>query len=287
MIHRVSAVSPVCWRSLRMYALACALMLPMAACDESPRDAYSRGFNDGAESARATADTAREEGHRAGFKEGFETARPPSGITPPKGAWLTASIVAMILGMVKIILSFVIFILILIVRSASWPERAAKIIATSLAVILVFWLSNSLTLGFSRSVNDIILAPASTTALGKLGTGVLAAIIMWALLWVLDTLASASRGHAYLQTGYVLVSTSVVTILIPIFLSLEDVPNIFGYRFFDLILGVVVGGVCWIVQRLLIEAEKRQRRRVAQARPVVNNPEMKQSPMRSQRRLGG
>jgi hypothetical protein len=72
--------------------------------------------------------------------------------------------------------------------------------------------------------------------------------------------------------------------LVPLFLSIGDVPNLFGYRFFDLILGVVVGGVSWIVHRLLIEAEELRLRDAVRARRPNDDEKPRRSPS-DQRRL--
>jgi len=244
-------------------------ILALAACGESPDDAYRRGFRVGQDVAQARLEDARDEGHRAGLAEGYragyEAARPPSGLAPPKGPWRTVSMVATIVGLAKIILSFVAFALILIVKSSSWFERSAKIIATSLSVIIIFWLSSSLTVGFSRPVADIMLAPGATTAFGKIAMGTLAAVLMWVMLWTMTRLISKSKGHLYLQLAYVMVSAAVVTILLPVFLWLESAPNLFGYQVVDLTFGVVIGGVWWIVQRLATLAEKLNKRGLARA----------------------
>lgn len=262
------------------------LALTLSACGESSGDAYRRGFSEGYDDAKVDEKIAREEGRRAGFKEGYEAARPPSGIAPPKGKLRTFSLAAMVAGMVKVVLSFVVFTLILILQSSSWPERFAKILATSFAVILVFWMSSAITMGFSRSLNDVLLATGATSPFGKLGTGLLAALLMWTFLWVLELLVVGSKGHPYLQTLYVVVSSAVVTVLIPLFLTLEDAPNLFGYRVFDLSGGVVLGGVGWLVQRLLIEAEKLRRRRLARVQPRPReDDEASAAPVRQRRRL--
>ena len=244
-------------------------VLAFAGCGESPDDAYRRGFRDGHDVAQASLDNAREEGPRAGLAEGYragyEAARPPSGVAPPTGAWRTVSMAATIIGLAKIILSFVVFALFLIVKSSSWFERSAKIISTSLSVIIIFWLSSSLTVGFSRPVADIMLAPGATTAFGKVATGALAAVLMWTMLWGMTRLISKSKDHLYLQLLYVMVSAAVVTILVPVFLWLDSAPNLFGYQVVDLTFGVVIGGVSWIVQRLAALAEKLSKRRVARA----------------------
>lgn len=266
---------------LCIHALACVVLLTLAACGESSQDAYSRGFQNGYDAAKIDESAAREEGRQTGYKQGYETARPPNGVMPPPGGWLVVSTVAMILGMAKVVLSLVVFTIAIIIQSASWPERMAKIIATSLAVILVFWLSSGITVGFSRPIYALILAPGGTSPLTKLAIGLAAAVGMWLLLWALDFLVSSSKGHVYLQTLYVVLSTAIVTILVPTFLSLRDTPNVFGYRVFDLAVGIVLGGVCWIVQRLLIEAEQHRQRRLTEVREREERHALARNPTRS------
>jgi hypothetical protein len=260
--------------------------LVMSGCGESPDQAYRRGFDDGHDVSQARLEDAREEGHRAGLEEGYRTgyeaARPPSGVAPPIGAWRTVSMAATVFGLAKIVLSFVVFALILIVKSSSWFERSAKIISTSLSVIIIFWLSSSVTLGFSRPVADIMLAPGPTTAFGKIAVGVVAAVLMWAILWGMTRLISKSEGHLYLQLIYVMVSAAVVTILIPVFLWLKNAPNLFGYQVVDLTFGVVIGGVSWIVQRLAALAEMLKKRRLG---TVLSNAQG--SDLRPRRTLQG
>jgi hypothetical protein len=271
---------------LRLFVVAYVLVLALSACGESSGDAYRRGYTKGYDGAKIDENIAREEGRRTGFKDGYEAARPPSGIAAPKGKLRTFSLVAMVAGMVKVVLSFVVFTLILIFQSSSWPERVAKILATSFAVILVFWMSSGITVGFSRSLNDVLLARGATSPFGKLGTGLLAALLMWTFLWILELFVVGSKGYPYLQTVYVVVSSAVVTVLIPLFLTLEHAPNLFGYRVFDLSGGVVLGGVGWLMQRLLIEAEKLRRRRLARVQPRPRqDDEASAVPVRQKRRL--
>jgi len=238
--------------------LLASLVIPIASC-ESEGDAYKRGYAEGhrrgVTDAQADTAAAREEGRLAGFKEGYEAVRPTAAPTAPTGARLALSIIVTILGMAKIVLSLLMFSLLLILDSSSSVERLAKMIATSLAMIVVFWLSNTFTVGFSQPLTDALLGPASNTPTGKLLTGLVAAVVTWAGLWTLEGVAKRSEDHAYVQTGLVFMASVIVSILVPLFVSMHSVPNINGYRFFDLILGVVMGGTLWLVHRLLVASK--------------------------------
>lgn len=235
------------------------LVIMMASCAESESSAYKRGYSDGqksgAEAVREDTAAVREQGRQAGFKEGFEAARPTAGTTAPAGVWRAVSIIIMILGMVKIVLSLVVFILLLILDSPSRHEKLAKMVATSLGTIVVFWLSNTFTVGFSQPLIDVLLGPAAGTSTSKLLTGLAAALFTWAGLWAIELIVGWSEEHIYVQTVLVFLASAIVSILIPLFFSMHNVPNINGYLFFDLVLGVVIGGILWVVHRLLVASK--------------------------------
>lgn len=215
---------------------------------------YSEGYQQGYQEGRAGLDSERTQSYQDGFKAGFEAARPSSGTTQPTGFLRTLSIVVMILGMVKIVFSLIFFIVILMLDSTVWTERVAKILATSLAALVVFWVSHISSVGLSERLSDIVLKPAVTTAVGKVLVGVLAATLAWLSLWLLERMVQESEGQAKVQTLLVFAASAVLAVLIPFFVSLWSAPNISSYRFFDLIFGIVLGGVFWLVQRLLAES---------------------------------
>jgi hypothetical protein len=228
-----------------------------ASC-ETDSAAYQRGhavgYQEGYQKGREGLDTERTQSYQDGFKAGFEAARPSAGTTKPAGVLGTVSIIVMILGMLKIIGSLVFFILILMMDSTLRSERIAKILATSLAALVVFWMSHISSVGVSERLANIVLKPAATTVVGKILSGVLAAALAWLALWLLERLVQASERKAELQTLLVFAASALVAVLIPFFVSLLSAPDINSYRFFDLIVGVVLGGVFWLVQRLLAES---------------------------------
>lgn len=194
------------------------LLTLLPSCGESASDAYYRGRADGIAETQGQAAVAREEGRQLGFKQGYEAARPPAATAAPQGLMRTASLVVMVLGMVKIVLSLAVFVLLLILDSVSGFERFAKMLATSLGMVIVFWLSNSVTVGFSRPLTEAILAPAASTPLGKLITGLVAAVVIWGGLWFLEFIGQASEGHMYVQTAFVLIASAIISVLVPLFI---------------------------------------------------------------------
>jgi hypothetical protein len=235
----------------------------VASC-ETDSAAYKRGYSDGYQQGGAGVDSERAKSYQDGFKAGFEAARPSAGTTQPTGVLRTLSIVVFILGMVKIVFSLIFFIVILMLDSKLRSERVAKILATTLAALVVFWVSHISSVGISERLSDIALVPAATTGVGKVLVGVLAAALAWLSLWLLERMVQGSEGQAEVQTLLVFAASTLVAVLIPFFVSLLSAPNISSYRFFDCIIGVVLGGVFWLIQRLLAETRNspsiRQRR---------------------------
>lgn len=257
---------------------------------ESDSAAYKRGYSAGYQEGSAGLESQRAESHQAGFKAGyeagFEAARPSARTTQPAGFLKTVSIVVMVFGMVKIVFSLVFFIGILILDSTIWTERFAKILATTLAALVVFWVSHISSVGLSDRLSEVALGPAATTLVAKVGVGLLAAALAWLSLWLLERVVQESKGRAELQTLLVFVASVVVAVLIPFFVSLFSAPNITSYRFFDVIVGVVLGGIFWILQRLLAESKNSpstQQRRAYYYRVFYGDDE--QSSFKSNSRL--
>lgn len=218
------------------------------------RRGYSTGYQEGKSEGRQGLESERTQSYNDGFKAGFEAARPSAGTSQPTGFRKTLSTVVMMLGMGKIVFSLIFFVVILMFDSPLRSERIAKILATTLAALVVFWVSHISSVGIAERLSDILLKPAATTAIGKILLGLLAAVLVWLCLWLLERWVQASEGNAEVQTFLVFAASALVSVLIPFFVSLLDAPNINSYRFFDLIVGVVIGGVFWLVQRLLAES---------------------------------
>ena len=249
-------------RALGRFALICtfgfSLAVSLARCSDTSN--YNAGYANGFVQGRAASDSAqRASGYEEGFRAGFAEARPGSLGSVPTGVWKVVSILIAVLGILKIVGSLVLFTVILIVRGRSDLERFAKMLATTLGVIIVFWITNSLTNGFAKTFSDIALSPAGTSPGAKTSAGIIAAGVTYLSFWILEVAAKISRNHDYVETLLVLFSSGLVTILVPLFISLHSVPNINAYRLFDCILGVVIGGLAWVVHRLLLRAQEIQR----------------------------
>ncbi|MBM3744975.1 MAG: hypothetical protein FJW34_04170 [Acidobacteria bacterium] len=220
----------------------------LAACD------YQRGYDAGREAGaaevRAQIKNAYDEAYHAGYTAGFEAARPGTG-RRPTGVWLYLTLGAAILGMAKIVVSLVVFTLLLILRSQNPYETAAKAIVTSLSALVLFWLSNSLTIGFSTTLDAIFLSAGAGNTLGKIVWGLIGAGGMYAFLRVLEYLIKHTEEHRNLQAICVFVSSFVAAVLTLFFFSFRRVPNLHVYLFFDLILGVAIGGVLFIVRTVI------------------------------------
>ena len=165
--------------------------------------------------------------------------------------WRVASQVITFVGLAKIVLSLVVFTLSLIVKSSTDSERWAKVVATSLSVLVLFWITNSLSVDLGRNTQALLLAPAAGTPTGKLLAGAVAAACTWAFFWFLEKLARAVEDNRYIQTCLVFVSSGVVAVIVPVFLAIYAIQDLNQYRVFDVVLGVVIGGLVWIVHRLL------------------------------------
>lgn len=234
-----------------MYAIliVCSVAL-MTGCDSPEIDRYSREFKSGYQEGYdkgLTEGNEFKQGYDKGYVEGFESARPGSG-GHPTGIWRILAIAASVLGLSKIILSLLIFTVYVVFRSETWHETTAKAIVTSLALLVLFWLSNSLTIGFTSTLDDLFLKAGAGNPIMKIVWGVLGIIGMYALLSVLWNVAKKIEGHPYFQAFCVFISTMCTTILIEFFVSLKRVPDLHRYLIYDLILGVVIGGILYIVK---------------------------------------
>lgn len=239
-------------RSSNLVTTLAALFIGLAAISlvscESDSSAYKRGWSDG---YQAGVEYERVHAYQDGYQAGFEAARPSNTTTQPAGVFRIIYIVVTILGMVKIVVWLLIFISVLIHDSKEKSERMAKIIAIPLATLVVIWLSNISTAGFSEQLRDIALVPTPTIFGFKLLIGLAAAAGMWAGLCMVEFAFLLSEDSATIGTFFVFIASAVISIFVPFFVSLFSAPNINAYLFFDLIFGVLIGGAFWLVRRLL------------------------------------
>lgn len=225
-----------------------AVMLGVAACSAPapPPDRVE---------ARASASHALDD--TAGFGRTIEStamARDSLALSDgPTGVWRIVSNLVVLLGVLKIVLSLGIFTIRLIVDSKSESERWAKMVATSLGVLVVFWIVNSIFVGFTRPIEQYLLSPASTSPIGKLLSGMLAGFLTWLSFRCLEILVISLYGHRYLQTLFAFASSACLATIAPVLLSFYSVSNVNAYHFFDVIFGVVIGGFAWIIHSLLWE----------------------------------
>lgn len=208
---------------------------------------YEAGRDAGIEEARPQI---RKEGYDIGYADGFDAARPGTS-GRPTGLLRFLIIGAALLGMIKILGSLVVFTLIVIFKSQNSYETTAKFLVTTLSVIVLFWLSHSLTIGFSTTLEEIFLKGGAGSTLGKTLWGAVGAMGMYVFLYTLEMLVKRTKGHRNLQAICVFVSSFAALVLVPFFLSLYRVPNLQAYVFFDVILGVIIGGVLFIVRTVI------------------------------------
>lgn len=212
---------------------------------------FKRGYEAGREAGIAEArPQILKEGYDAGYADGFEAARPGTS-GRPTGLWRFLILGAALLGVIKILGSLVLFTLIVILKSQNSYETTAKALVTSLSLIVIFWLSHSLTIGFSTTLEEIFLKGGAETTLGKIFWGTVGTLGMYVFLYTLEILVKRTQGHRNLQAICVFVSSFAALVLAPFFLSLHRVPNLQAYIFFDVILGVIIGGVLFIVRTVI------------------------------------
>jgi len=211
---------------------------------------YEAGRGVGIAEVQPQIKEAYDKGYAAGYTTGFEAARPGTG-REPTGVWLYLTLGAAILGMAKIVISLVAFTLLLIFRSQNAYEIAAKAMVTSLSALFLFWLYNSLTIGFATTLDEIFLSAGAGSFLSKLAWGLVGGGGMYGFLWLLESLVKQTKGRRNLQAICIFISSFVAAVLTMFFFSLLRVPNLHAYLFFDLIFGVAIGGVIFIVRTVI------------------------------------
>lgn len=239
---------------LSMSAVLALMLLITAGCEGSQPNIsktpeYKAGYQSGLNEGLRIGDT-YQHGYNDGYAEGFRAARPGRGghLT---GLWKYVAVVAAYIGMVKILGALIIFTLALIFESANGTEIFAKIFVSNLALIVLYWLSYSLTIGFSGALEGWLLRPGAEGGLEKIILGLFGAFGMYMFLWLLELLGEKTEGHRVVQSICIFASTFATAVLIGFFYALHKVPDIHIYLFFDVILGVVMGGVLFIVRTLL------------------------------------
>ncbi len=155
-----------------------------------------------------------------------------------------------ILGACKIIISLAILIGYLLHRSRnSEKEFAGNMLMGVLGSIVVIWSASAFSI--ADKLNDFLLFPSSETVWGWLFFGSISASLTYIIFRLVDAFLHAMQG-ARIEAWSIFTASALVTILIPSLISFfKDVPDINNYFASELLVGVLIGGVYFIADRLL------------------------------------
>ena len=153
----------------------------------------------------------------------------------------------LILGPIKVSLSLVLFIAYQTFKSTHVYHTTAKVLVNCLALILFFWIGDTLASDSTSTFKAFLVAPAATDALSKLGLGFGAASVFFALFLALEAIAKASKDHGVIQAITVFASTITLCILGPTIFPISDVGTLAKSNHFHLSMGVVIGALCFMI----------------------------------------
>ena len=241
-----------CFRSSSLALLALVLAVATIGCtpannDEKSTHAYTLGYEEGrADGKKAESDNFKN-GYNKGYVAGYEAVRPGAGSRLDSPGTAVAITIALF-GFLKIAAVIAWFTGTLIRRSSSNYELSAKILATALAFIVLFWFENSLSVGFSTTLDDVLFRGAMPARDGKIFWGMAGAIGAYSLFGSARLLIRFTRNKPAYETFCVFSASFILAIVLHFGVALVLVPNLNRYLFSDIMIGVTIGGLFYIIK---------------------------------------
>ena len=153
----------------------------------------------------------------------------------------------MFLGPLKVAISLVLFTIYQTFRSAHPNHTAAKVLTNCLALILFFWVGESIAADKSSTFKVFLLENAPATTFAKLFLGGLSAVLTYGAFRLLEFVAIESQNHGVVQAMTVFVSTLILCVLISTMLSHKHVEEPAAVNQYQISVGIIVGSLLFMI----------------------------------------
>jgi hypothetical protein len=159
-------------------------------------------------------------------------------------------------GMVFLLLS--VFNVFQMVKSKSPLETAAKVLVNCLGFVLMFWIDSTFhNMNPASHVREFLTSPTPVAASAQMWYGVVAAVGMFAFLFLLEALGDLTAGRNSMQAVTVLISCVLLYLLLPLLAPLQEAARVAETRLFHISTGILIGGMLYLIF-LLFDLGKRK-----------------------------
>jgi hypothetical protein len=162
--------------------------------------------------------------------------------------WLGPAMVFLLLG---------IFNVFQMVKSKSPLETVAKVLVNCVGFVLVFWISNTFSMHPTDRIREFLTSPTPVAASALIWFGVVAAVGMFAFLFLLEALGDLTAGRNSMQAITVFISCVMLYLLFPLLWSLPEAVRVAETRLFHISTGILIGGMLYLIF-LLFDLGKRK-----------------------------
>jgi len=170
-------------------------------------------------------------------------------------AKIRAVIVRLGPGMVFLLLG--IFNVFQMVKSKSPLETAAKVLVNCLGFVLMFWIGSTFHVNPTSHIREFLTSPTPVAASAQMWFGVVAAVGMFAFLFLLEALGDLTAGRNSMQAVTVLISCVMLYLLLPLLAPLREAARVAETRLFHISTGILIGGMLYLIF-LLFDLGKRK-----------------------------
>jgi hypothetical protein len=175
--------------------------------------------------------------------------------TTPSDARIRAIIVRLGPGMVFLLLG--IFNIFQMIKSKSLLETAAKVLVNCLGFVLMFWIGSTFNVNPTVHVREFLTSPVPVAPSAQMWYGVVAAVGMFAFLFLLEALGDLTAGRNSMQAITVFISCVMLYFLMPLLAPLQEALRVAETRLFHISTGILIGGMLYLIF-LLFDLGKRK-----------------------------
>jgi hypothetical protein len=158
-------------------------------------------------------------------------------------------------GMVFLLLG--IFNVFQMVKSKSPLETAAKVLVNCLGFVLMFWIASTFNVNPTSHIREFLTSPTPVAASAQMWYGVVAAVGMFAFLFLLEALGDLTAGRNSMQAVTVFISCVMLYLLLPLLKPLQEAARVAETRLFHISTGILIGGMLYLIF-LLFDLGKRK-----------------------------
>lgn len=178
-----------------------------------------------------------------------------AGPTTASDAKIRAIIVR--LGPAMVFLLLAIFNVFQMIKSKSLLETAAKVLVNCLGFVLMFWIGSTFNVNPTLHVREFLTSPVPVAPSAQMWYGVVAAVGMFAFLFLLEALGDLTSGRNSMQAITVFISCVMLYFLMPLLAPLQEALRVAETRLFHISTGILIGGMLYLIF-LLFDLGKRK-----------------------------